>query len=402
MILLAACGSDAGERTTTSKWDLWSSAVELRGINIWLGRADDPIYQGALGPGAYGPTFSQADFDALAATGCNVVNISHPGLYSVSRPYVLDTKAQETLDDLLAKIERADMFAIITMRTGPGRSEWTFHWGNDTTTDPVNGWFPASSYNEDVWKEQSAQDAWAKMWRHIAERYKASKVVVAYDLMCEPNSDHTQYGGIGPDEFYPAHANKLSDWNRLYPEIIAAIRQVDTTTPIVVGGLGYSGVEWLPFLSRAADPRVIYGVHQYEPGEYTHQVPGANISYPGRIAGQQVDKAALETMLQPIAAAKGTRDAAVVCNELGAARWSPNVDRFIDDQLSLLEALGVNTAVWAWEIAGGVQDGQQDGFNFRLGPDPTNLADMPSNPLFGVLKRYWKKNRYRPSNLVFE
>lgn len=170
-----------------TKWDLWSGSVELRGANIWLGRADDPIYEGTLGAEKYGAGFKQSDFNALAATGANLVNISHPGLFSIAPPYTLDLQAQTSLDNLLKMIEKADMFAVITMRTGPGRSEWTFQWGNDKTSDPVNGWFPASYYNEEVWQQQAAQDAWAKMWEHIATHYKNNKVVVAYDLMCKPN-----------------------------------------------------------------------------------------------------------------------------------------------------------------------------------------------------------------------
>ena len=142
----AGCGDEAGgggggggggAATTMTKWALWSGGAELRGANIWIGRADDPIYEGVLGPGPYGPSFSQQDFEALAASGANLVNISHPGLYSVAEPFALDTDAQASLDELLSEIAAADLFAVITMRTGPGRSEWTFHWGNDTTTDPV-------------------------------------------------------------------------------------------------------------------------------------------------------------------------------------------------------------------------------------------------------------------------
>ena len=47
-----------------------------------------------------------------------------------------------------AMIGAADMFAVISFRTGPGRSEFTFHIGDDTTSIPSDGWFPASYYND--------------------------------------------------------------------------------------------------------------------------------------------------------------------------------------------------------------------------------------------------------------
>jgi uncharacterized DUF497 family protein len=48
-------------------------------------------------------------------------------------------------------IEKADMFAVISFRTGPGRSEFWAVWGEDTVSDPENGWFDPSYYNNTVW-----------------------------------------------------------------------------------------------------------------------------------------------------------------------------------------------------------------------------------------------------------
>lgn len=402
-LLGSHCGGGSGggdTQATLTKWDLWSSGVELRGANIWQGRVDLPVYGGTLGPGPYGPAFAQQDFSDLAAAGANLVNISHPGLYAVDAPYGVDVLSQQNLDGLLAKIAQADLFAVITMRTGPGRSEFTFHWGNDTTSDPVNGWFPPSLYNEDVWSQPAAQDGWVAMWRHIADRYKDNPVVVAYDLMCEPNSNETQYGAGDPGEFYPAHAGGLSDWNTLFPRLIQAIRQVDTDTPILVGGMGYSDPAWLPYVQVSTDPRVIYAVHQYEPVEYTHQAAGAGVSYPGTIAGVQVDRAALAQRLQPVADVRAARAAPVVCNECGLHRWAPNADQFMRDQFDVLEEMGAGHAVWDWQPPVPVPDGEQDAFNFRFGPNPSSTTEVPSNALYLVYRSYWGRNRYRPSDMT--
>jgi hypothetical protein len=151
-------------------------------------------------------------------------------------------------------IAQADMFAVITFRTGPGRSEFWAFWGEDTASDPGEGWFDPSYYNNRVWGDQAAQDAWAEMWRYTAQRYKDNPIVAGYDLMCEPNSNEVGSFPVGdpldvwdPEEFYSQYGGTLYDWNQFYPDITAAIREVDADTPILIGGMAYSSVEWLPF-----------------------------------------------------------------------------------------------------------------------------------------------------------
>ena len=102
----------------TDKWALWTGPTQLRGANVFQRRVylelDGPDF---FGPGPVGPPYTQADFDALAAMGANYVNISHPGLYTETAPYVLDPAIQANLDDLLTLIANADMFAVISFRT---------------------------------------------------------------------------------------------------------------------------------------------------------------------------------------------------------------------------------------------------------------------------------------------
>ena len=85
------------------------------------------------------------------------------------------------------------------------------------------------------------------MWRYTAERYRSNPVVVGYDLMCEPNSNEI-LDEWDQDEFDAAYGGSLYDWNAWYPNIVTAIREVDRETPILVGGNGYSALDWLPYL----------------------------------------------------------------------------------------------------------------------------------------------------------
>lgn len=216
--------------STLEKWDLWVGAAQLRGANIWQ-RIVIPDLDGVefLGSDYIGPPYSQKDFNRLAALGANYVNISGPGLFTEEPPYQLDLQVQAHLDQLLDMIQKADLFAVITFRTGPGRSDFTFY------RDGAGDWFDPDLLREWVWTDQAAQDAWVEMWRYTASRYQGHSVVVGYDLMCEPNA-----AGIRdiwePEDFYHDYAGTTLDWNQLYPRITLAIRDVDLETPILIGG----------------------------------------------------------------------------------------------------------------------------------------------------------------------
>ena len=131
-------------------WDL-RSGPHLRGANIYQRRVypelDGPTF---LGPGPFGPPYTQEDLNGLAAMGANYVTISHSGLFTENPPFVLDEDVRDNLDGLLDMAARADMFATISIRSGPGRSEFTFLCGD---------WFDDRYRNDSVWKDQAAQDA---------------------------------------------------------------------------------------------------------------------------------------------------------------------------------------------------------------------------------------------------
>ena len=397
----------------TDTWALWTTGTQLRGANIYQRRVypelDGPTF---MGPGPFGPPLMQADFDALAALGANYVNLSHPGLFTETAPYTVDLEAQANLDSLLTMAAQADMFAVITFRTGPGRSEFWAFWGEDTAQDP-DGWFDPDYYDNRVWGDQAAQDAWVEMWRYTAQRYKDNPIVVGYDLMCEPNSNEVGSYPLGPaldvwdpDEFYAVYGGTLYDWNQLYPRIVTAIRQVDQDTPILVGGMGYSAVEWLPYLEPVSDTHTLYTIHQYAPFSYTHQEPDTlTYTYPGTLdldwdgTPDTFNRDWLDGYLATVDTFVNTHGVPVAVNELGVHRWAPGGDAFLDDQLSLLEQRGLNYALWEWATSYLPFASEVDAFNFRHGPDPDHHSDISSS-LQSVVVAHWAQNTARPSRPI--
>ncbi len=386
--------------TAFDKWSLWAAegGTQLRGANIWqrivVPDLDGPEF---LGTDYIGPPVEQSDFDALAALGANVIDLSHPGLFTERPPYVVDERAQANLDRLIKMAAQADLFVVITFRTGPGRSDFTFY------RDGAGDWFDPELLIESVWTDAGAQDAWVEMWRYTAERYRDNLAVVGYDLMCEPNGEGIFLDVYDPELFYPEHAGSLLDWNQFYPRIVQGIRQVDQATPILVSAQGWGAVRWLPALEPTNDARTVYTVHQYEPQDsYTHQGPGGTNSYPGEFdtnydgEPDHFDRAWLEGLLTPVADFQAQHGAPVSASESGLERWTPGAAAFMADQFDLFERYGMNYSVWAWDPAWAPWTSSSNGFNYLFGPDPDNATPV-DNELLDVITSFWARNTVRPS-----
>lgn len=390
----AAASRDAPE--AASKWSLWSGGTKLRGANLYQRRVypelDGPDF---MGPGPLGPPVTQSDFDALAAMGANWVNLSHPGLFTEKPPYVLDPDVAANLDRLLEMARRANLWAVISARTGPGRSEFTFFRG-----DP-NPWFPESYLNDEVWRDAAAQDGWVAMWRATAARYRGNPVVAAYDLMVEPNAPAVFFEIYEPSDFYPTYAGTLYDWNQLHPRISAAIRQVDTDTPILTGADCFSAARWVPYLATTSDPRTVYSAHLYEPWVYTHQEPPPTLTYPGSFdtdfdgTADTVDRTWLQGLVGTVAGFSAQKGVPVAVNEMGPKRWAPGAGAYFRDLTDLLEERGMNHAFWEWRPAW-PPSADDDAFDFRRGPDPANHVPVATSPHLEAVRTAWARNTSRP------
>lgn len=400
LVLVLTFSALPGDAHALTKWDLWSKGVKLRGANIYQRRVYPKLDGNYLGPGPVGPPYTQEDFDRLAAMGANYVNISCPGLFREKPPYKLDPPMQNRLDQLIGMIGKANMFAVISFRTGPGRSEFTFFY------DEAGTWFDRSYLNDRVWKEKSAQDGWVAMWKYTAARYRNNPIVVGYDLMVEPNANAVWLDIWDPDQFYRQYSGTLYDWNPFFPRIIQGIRTVDANTPVLVGGMDYSALSWLPYTIPAADPKTVYTAHQYEPFEYTTQAPPLKITYPGQMdldydgTLDLFNRAWLTLFFTIVNRFKQQYHVPVASNEYGVTRWEPGAAHFLSDEMALFEQRGMNNALWVWSGSWPLIVDFDD-FDFLHGPNPNNHKDVATSQLITVIRTYWKRNVLRPSNTVF-
>jgi hypothetical protein len=180
-----------------TKWDLWTHGALLRGANIWSKRIAPEIDGDSLGAGPVGPPYTEKDLESLSALGANVVNVSFPGIFTEEAPYRLDEKIAAALDELLQRIAKADMFAVVSFRTGPGRNEAGFD--ESEKRRAVHR----------VWSEPAAQDAWVAMWKAAALRYKGGSVIAGYHLMVEPNANAALMHVDDAEAFYKKHKGSL-------------------------------------------------------------------------------------------------------------------------------------------------------------------------------------------------
>ncbi len=386
------------QKPSYDKFSLWTGPTQLRGANIYqrvlyLEDWDDAE---VWGQGPLGPAYTQEDFDLLSEAGANFIVLSHPGLFDDQPPYGLNLDVQDNLDRYIEMAEKAGLFVVIAFRTGPGRSEFTF-FGIGSDDEFVKG-----QMNDQVWKDRKAQDKWVEMWRYTASRYRYHPAVIGYELMVEPNSNGVWLEAWGPEEFYPEYAGTLYDWNQLYPRITTAIRDVDDDTPILIGGLGWSAVEWLPFLEPTEDSRTVYTVHQYAPQEqYTHQIEDESgllpNGYPGRFDtnddgdDEDFNEAWLRDLLETAKQFKDKYDVPVAVTEYGCVSWEPGAGQFLDDEMALFEELGLNYALWSWQPVSEEYNRIQNKMNYTLGADPDNLVEGDWD-LFLMIKDYWSRN----------
>jgi hypothetical protein len=376
-------GCEVEERDTcggpTSKIELWTNGACLRGAGIYQRRVYAEYDGDAMGPGPVGPPYAPEDLAALRALGANVVDVSHPGIFTEAAPFVLDEGVLESLERTVDAAAEAGLFVVVSFRTGPGRNEFAFLDEEDPS------WLGESLDDNSVWQSEAAQEAWAKMWRAAAEIFRDHRAVVAYDLMVEPNANDV-VGAYDPADFYPAYGGTTYDWNDFARRLVEAIREVDAETPILVGALGWSDPSWLDHLAPVEDDRTVYAVHPYQPGVYTSQEPDAGLAYPGRFdadgdgAEDDVDLDWLLASLEPLDAYRLATGASVAANEFGAVRWAPGAAAFIADEIDVLEQRGASWAFWMWYPSFEPWDAY-DEFSVENGPDPDVHDPVADNGL---------------------
>lgn len=347
--------------SVNSKIELWNNATgpHLRGA-VFPQRQVYPDIDGDvfLGPGPVGAPITDAALDSLAEAGANLALLSHPGVFTETAPFEIDAAIEDHLGQMVERCQRRGLYTVIGFRTGPGRSEFTFH------RDSAGDWFPASMIDERVWSDDEAQAGWVEMWRHTARAFRGHPGVAGYLLMVEPNGSHI----VGH-----------SPWPEMALGIAQAVREIDTGTPMLISPDGYA------HLSGAADWRMpdttntVLAVHDYEPFAYTHGAAmsaGSFLPEQARISGPRADRWML--------------------GEFGVRRWAHNAEQFLRYRMESLEYQGANSALFHWETGWEPYDSQENAWIPHYGQSEDAQRRIVEAPILDVLREFWSRNRMLP------
>lgn len=233
------------------------------------------------------------------------------------------------------------------------------------------------------------QQRFTALWLAIEERYH-NKPELVFELLNEVRN-------IPPEQ-----------WNTLAQKTIRAIKTINPSRIIVVGGIDWSGCHALKYLT-GYDDDIVFAWHFYAPFEFTHQQGvlqkqtlyyNRRMAYPGEIApyneffefvhGQKdhykgygrMDRNFLRDEMSPVFKFIADHPERIVwCGEFGTIRHCPLEYRenYISDVITILLEHGIPYCVWNYLST------PNDGNRFSLVDDDTRkiLSQRLANIIVG-------------------
>lgn len=339
-----------------------ASAADL--IDFW----DTPRYGGnsfnRLPP-------DQAYFDALKGYGASWVRLSYDKWRPAGRDFLLGNAddyeglAATDLKQLVAVLDRAHtagLKVVITPLSLPG-----MRWSQNNQ----------GQFDDRLWQDKRFWAQSARFWRDVAQALKDHPAIAAYNLINEPAPEKlgglTEHAPPGQmQQWYARQQGGARDLPALYRQLLAAIREVDGKTPVMLDAGWYAAADAFSYWpAPLADARVLYSVHMYEPYAATSAPNLARkrpYAYPGPVpfAGQvqpwDAQRVAdyLRRPLDWAQAMKLSRSRLVV-GEFGCMRRLPGCRQYLDDVLRVLDQQQLHWAFYSF------REDSWDGMDYELG-----------------------------------
>ena len=169
-------------------------------------------------------------------------------------------------------------------------------------------------------------------WRGIAAHYRGDPRIYGYDFANEP---------------FQTRPHRRDYW-QVQDACARAVREIDPGAVVIVESNHMASPYAFAYLSPLAMDDVVYSVHMYDPGTFTHQGvgPGDPLgqTYPGVMAdGETLDKEFLRRQLAPVREFQLRHHARILVGEFSAICWAEGADRYIADCIDLFEEYG-----WDW------------------------------------------------------
>ncbi|MBR0459581.1 MAG: cellulase family glycosylhydrolase [Victivallales bacterium] len=301
-----------------------------------------PRLRGVMSPGYKYPhtNMTEQDIHDLAGWGANFVRwqffpsyLKIPEVRDPKRFGELVDKDLAHLDSLLPVFQKCGIYVLFDMHTVPGgrMQDGRLFPGSSELVKYGQG---SSAFH--LFYNKPFVECYLEQWRKIAKHYKDVPQVVGYDLMNEPDQN----------------ALVTYDFAQLQWMAAQEIRKIDPEKPIVFESNWLDSANAYVGQAPMMLKNIIYQVHMYTPGSFTHQGVGASkrtkpdgspIAYPGRIDNADYDRAQLRKSLKPVIDFQKKYGARIYVGEFSAIRWAPGADKYLEDCISIFEELG-----WDW------------------------------------------------------
>jgi endoglucanase len=261
-----------------------------------------------------------------------------------------------------------------------------------------------------LWRDAAFQAQAESFWRQLAGRLRGHPALVAYNPLNEPHPERA-FGFEDPaDDGFAGWLARVkdtpADLNAFNRRVVAAIREVDPETPIVLDGWFYASPEGLSLLEPVDAEGILYAFHFYEPWDYTtFRVNRGRYAYPGRLPGPgggttRWSTDTLRDRVHPVvrwAREHGLPPTRIVASEFGVDRRVEGALPYLQDLVQVLNEHG-----WHWAFYAFRGDGDWTGLDYELGfdrvdpriwdaekrgEDPERYKRRHDNPLWRVLKR---------------
>lgn len=343
----------------------------------------------------------QGYFNALAGYGGTWVRLTYDKWKPERRDFLIgsadryDGLVQSDLATLRAALDRAHaagLKVVIAPLSLPG-ARWIQNNGN--------------VYDGRLWTDKAYWTQAQAYWRDLAKALKGHPAIAAFNIINEPTPEKGNGLAEHPSPaaakaWYATHRGTAQDLPLFYREVIAAIRQVDPDTPIMLDGGWYAAADSFAYWPGPLDdPALLYAFHMYEPYEATsapNLKRNPRFTYPGEVWGQHWDKARVAAYLgQPLAwaDAHGISRSRMVAGEFGCMRELPFCPAYLEDVLSVLDTSGAHWAFYAF------REDAWDAMDYELGggPPPPRFWDDPwsakrgPTPQFDPIARRLKPSR---------
>lgn len=298
---------------------------------------------------------TEQDIAFVKNLGINSIRIpfNYRHLENDQKPYFYRDEGFHRLKQVLGWCEKYSLYAILDLHAAQGYQNSDWHCDNNTGT-------------ASLWDHPHFQNRLVALWNTLAREFKNNTAVAGYEILNEPSTG--QFGG-----------NLRWDLlNKLNKRVVLEIRKIDPNHIIFLEGDHFTNK-----YSKLEEPftqNLVYSTHNYHPPGFG---PGP---YPGKIRGEYWNKLKQKNKFEGEEGTKFAKkyNVPLWAGEFGSVYNGPQSEtgyrlKALDDQIDLLEKLGIHWTLWTYKDTGTMG---------WVTPDPKSDYMQLIQPLLNVKKEF--------------